>query len=90
MPTPHDWKFLGSHVRVASGYSRDTWEDTWEQCAGCGAVKHDYSFGGRQKSPNYPRYFRFGLQTALVEDYCTREVDGTERNVPGVDMNGAA
>ena len=56
MSTEHHWLFLGGHGQDAPGQSLDT----YEQCARCGAVKHDYRHGGGQTSPNYPMLYKYG------------------------------
>lgn len=43
---------MSSHGEDAPGKSKDT----YEQCAICGLVKHDYRHGGGQAPPNYPIY----------------------------------
>lgn len=53
----HRWLFLSSHGEDAPNKSLDS----YYQCAGCGAVKHDYAHGGGQTSPNYPMVYKYGV-----------------------------
>lgn len=55
--TTHHWLFIASHGADAPGCSLDI----YEQCARCGAMRHDYRHNGGQTSPNYPVVYKYGV-----------------------------
>ena len=57
MSTEHHWLSISAHGEDAPGKSLDT----YEQCARCGALKHDYRHGGGYVSPNYPTVHKYGV-----------------------------
>lgn len=73
----HEFKFMSSHGEDAPGKSLDT----YEQCARCGLVKHDYAHGGGQRSPNYPLYLVRGVHHASPPP-CISELPSTDQVKP--------